>query len=118
MSFLNDIAALAKAGYTPQDVKELMQLSKPAENLQTQAQPAQAETEQTALQFESPETEKSTETAPKESAQPEDVPDYKALYEAEKEQVSTLQNHYNSMDVSQNATVNEKDLLDAIRSFC
>ena len=34
MSFITDIAALAKAGYTPQDVKELMQLSKPAENLQ------------------------------------------------------------------------------------
>lgn len=118
MSFLNDIAELAKAGYTPQDVKELMQLNKPAENLRTEAQPAQTETEQTALQLESPETEKSTETAPKESAQPEDVPDYKALYEAEKEKVSALQNKNNSMDVSQNTTVNEKDLLDAIRSFC
>ena len=118
MSFITDIAALAKAGYTPQDVKELMQLSKPAENLQTEAQPAENKTEQTVLQFENSEPEKSTETAPKESAQPEDVPDYKALYEAEKEKVSTLQNKYNSMDVSQNATVNENDLLDAIRSFC
>ena len=118
MSFLSDIAELAKAGYKPQDVKELMQLNKPMENLQTQAQPTETTTEQTALQLESPEPEKSTETAPKVSAQPEDVPDYKALYEAEKEKVSTLQNKYNSMDVSQNATVNEKDLLDAIRSFC
>ena len=118
MSFLSDIAELAKAGYKPQDVKELMQLNKPMENLQPEAQPTQTETEQTALQLESPEPEKSTETAPKVSAQPEDVPDYKALYEAEKEKVSTLQNKYNSMDVSQNATVNEKDLLDAIRSFC
>ena len=118
MSFITDIAALAKAGYTPQDVKELMQLSKPAENLQPEAQPTETTTAQTALQLESLEPEKSTETAPKVSAQPEDVPDYKALYETEKEKVSTLQNKYNSMDVSQNTTVNENDLLDAIRSFC
>lgn len=118
MGFLNDIATLAKAGYSKEDVKELMQLSKSAENLQPEAQPTPTATEQTVLQTESPEPEKSTETAPKESAQPEDVPDYKALYEAEKEKVSTLQNKYNSMDVSQNVTVNEKDLLDAIRSFC
>ena len=119
MSFLSDIAELAKAGYKPQDVKELMQLSKPAENLQTEAQPTQTETVQTVLQSESPETEKPLVSQPKESEQPKDVPDYKALYEAEKEKVSTLQNKYNSMDVSQNnITVNEDDLLNAISSFC
>lgn len=119
MSFLNDIAALAKAGYTPQDVKELMQLSKPTDNLQTEAQPAENKTEQTVLQFENSEPEKSTETAPKESAQPEDVPDYKALYETEKEKVSTLQNKNNNIDVSgNNTTVTEEHLLDIVRSFC
>lgn len=126
MSFLNDIAALAKAGYTPQDVKDLMQLSKAQEPLKSEAQPTEQErtphAESTQPHAEPAriitEPEKSTETTPKESAQPEGEPDYKALYEAEQEKVKSLQNKNNSIDVSQSSQSNEKDLLEAIRSFC
>ena len=119
MSFLSDIAELAKAGYKPQDVKELMQLSKPAENLQTEAQPPQTKTEQTVLQTVVAEADKPLESQPKESEPPKDVPDYKALYEAEQEKVRDLQNKNNNMDVSgQNTTVTEEHLLDIVRSFC
>lgn len=120
MSFLSDIAELAKAGYKPQDVKDLLSMSKsepsasplpgePAGESSKEVQPP-TEPKQPA--------EQPAETAPKESAQPADEPDYKALYEAEKEKVKTLQNKNNNADISQNITVKEEDLLDAIREFC
>lgn len=126
MSFITDIAALAKAGYTPQDVKDLLNLSKPQENLKSEAQPAEQErtprAESTQLHAESAQIitkpDKGGEIPPKESGQPEPEPDYKALYEAEQEKVKALQIKNNNADVSQNVTVNEKDLIDAIRSFC
>lgn len=119
MSFIGDIAALAKAGYTAQDVKDLMQLSKSQEPLKAEAQPA----EQKADSGPEPariitEPEKGAEVSPKESEQPEPEPDYKALYEAEQEKVKSLQNKNNSVDVSQSSQSKEKDLLEAIRSFC
>ena len=125
MSFLSDIAELAKAGYTPQDVKSLLSLSKPQENLFSEAQPPQTATEPTVLQAvvaeptADTEADKSITTAPKESEPPIDVPDYKALYEAEQEKVKDLQNKNNNIDVSgNNTTVTEEHLLDIVRSFC
>lgn len=125
MSFLSDIAELAKAGYTPQDVKSLLSLSKPQENLFSEAQPPQTAAEPTVLQAAvteqtaDTEADKSVTTAPKESEPPIDVPDYKALYEAEQEKVKDLQNKNNNIDVSgNNTTVTEEHLLDIVRSFC
>ena len=129
MSFLSDVAALAKAGYTPQDVKELLQLGKPQEDLQTEAQPPQTATEPTVLQAAVTEpsvlktadieADKPITTAPKESEPPIDAPDYKALYEAEQGKVKDLQNKINNVDVSGNdITVTEEHLLDIVRSFC
>ena len=119
MSFITDIAALAKAGYTPQDVKDLLNLSKPQEPLKAEAQPTEQERtpEKESVQIIT-EPEKPVETSTKEIEQPTSEPDYKALYEAEQEKVKALQNKNNNADVSQNVTVNEKDLIDAIRSFC
>ena len=119
MSFITDIAALAKAGYTPQDVKDLLNLSKPQENLITEVQPAKSETPQEVVSQIITEPDKGAEVLPKESEQPEPEPDYKALYEAEQEKVKALQIKNNNADVSQiSQSVNEKDLIDAIRSFC
>lgn len=129
MSFLSDIATLAKAGYTAQDVKSLLSLSKPQETLFSEAQPTQTSTETTVLQAvvteptvletADTETDKPVTTAPKESEPPIDVPDYKALYEAEQEKVRDLQNKNNNIDVSgNNTTVTEDHLLDIVRSFC
>lgn len=118
MSFITDIAALAKAGYTPQDVKDLLNLSKPQENLITEVQPAKSETPQEVVSQIITEPDKGAEVLPKESEQPEPEPDYKALYEAEQEKVKALQIKNNNADVSQNITVKENDLIDAIRSFC
>lgn len=118
MSFITDIAALAKAGYTPQDVKDLLNLSKPQENLKPEVQPAVSETPLAEVSQIITEPDKGAETLPKESSQPEPEPDYKALYEAEQEKVKALQIKNNNADVSQNITVKESDLLEAIKSFC
>lgn len=119
MSFLSDVAALAKAGYTPQDVKELLQLGKLQEDLQTEAQPIQTGTKQTVLQTAVLEEDEPTESTPKESEPPIDAPDYKALYEVEQGKVKDLQNKINNVDVSGNdITVTEEHLLDIVRSFC
>ena len=126
MSFITDIAALAKAGYTPQDVKDLLSLSKSQEPLKTEAQPAEQErtphAESTQPHAESvqiiTEPDKPVETSTKEIEQPTGEPDYKALYEAEQEKVKALQIKNNNADVSQNITVKENDLLEAIKSFC
>lgn len=124
MSFISDIAALAKAGYTPQDVKDLLNLSKPQESLKSEVQPAagvQPSTGETPPAGDSKnitEPDKGAATPPKESGQPEPEPDYKALYEAEQEKVKALQIKNNNADVSQNITVKESDLLEAIKSFC
>lgn len=119
MSFLSDIAELAKAGYKPQDVKELLSMSKtetsaasplpgePADEPITEVQPP-TEPIQPA--------EQPKETAPKASAQPEGEPDYKALYEAEKEKVKTLQNKNNKSDVSGNNA--DVDLVALVKDFC
>lgn len=114
---LKDVVDLAKAGYSVKDVKELIELSKTNAEPQTEAQPMQTDTEQSAT-HDSAAPEKSAENVPKESTQPADEPDYKALYEAEKEKVSALQNKNNKTDISQNTTVNESDLLETIRSYC
>lgn len=134
MSFLSDIAELAKAGYKPQDVKELLSLSKPESDAsplpgEPAATPSAAnplpgepagepsKNVQPAAEPTKP-TEKPAETAPKESAPPAGEPDYKALYEAEKEKVKDLQNKNTNADISQNNGNYEAELLEAIRDFC
>lgn len=125
MSFLSDIAALAKAGYTPQDVKDLMQLNKAtfedgAIPLPGEPSPGDAAESQPAPGKESPGTEpdKSKEMAPTASTQPADETDYKALYEAEQEKLKALQNKNTQADISGNNTTNISDLVNVIRDYC
>lgn len=118
MSFLSDIATLAKANYTPQDVKDLLILSKQQETLKSEVQPAAGETPPAGDSKIITEPDKGAATPPNASGQPAPEPDYKALYEAEQEKVKALQNKNNNADVSQNITVKEEDLLEAIKSFC
>ena len=121
MSFLSDVATLIKAGYSKEDVKELYALEKQSEPAASPlpGEPAGEPSKEVQPPTEPKQSaEQPKETAPKASAQPADEPDYKALYEAEKEKVKTLQNKNNNADISQNVTVKEEDLLDAIREFC
>lgn len=121
MSFLSDVATLIKAGYSKEDVKELYALEKQS---QPAASPLPGEPADDPSKEVQPPTEpiqpaeKPAETTPKESAPPADEPDYKALYEAEKEKVKGLQNKNTNADISQNNGNYEAELLEAIRDFC
>ena len=121
---IKDVVDLARAGYKPADVKELIELSKTPEPLQSETQPAQdvtltEEQKITSISqsktFEEP--DKTPETVSKENTQPDVEPDYKALYEAEKAKVNDLQIKNTQADVSAPQTT-EKDLLDLVKSFC
>ena len=70
----SDIVDLAKAGYKPSDIKELMKLQEPEE------QPEENGSEG-----------KQTEVKGSEGKKPEEV-DYKSLYEAEHKKLEELQN--------------------------
>ena len=119
MLSITDVVALARAGYTPKDVKELIDASKSAETSQPETQPTQTVTEQTLSQSvsESPEPDKPAETSPKESEPPADETDYKALYEAEKQKVNDLQIKNTQADISQHQPT-EADLVELVKSFC
>lgn len=112
---LKDVVDLAKAGYTPKDVKELIELSKTSEPMQSDAQPPIES--QIISQSAETEADNVAEPMPKESETPATEPDYKALYEAEKQKVNDLQIKNTQADVSA-AAPKEADLLELVKSFC
>ena len=96
---LTDLLSFAKAGYSPRDVKELLEMEVP-ENVPAPKNPEPAQAS---------EEEKAKENAPKESANAEpsqnaaetDDVDYKKLYEEEAEKVKQLQIANTRQDASQ-----------------
>ena len=115
MLSISDVVALARAGYTPKAVKELIDASKSAETSQPETQPTPEP--QIISQSIEAEPDKPAETSPKESEQPADETDYKALYEAEKQKVNDLQIKNTRADTSQNQPT-EADLVELVKSFC
>ena len=107
---LSDVVALARAGYSVKDVKELMEMSK------SQPETTQPEIQEPEVIPETP-SGNVAESQPKESEPPAAEPDYKAMYEAEHQKVSDLQNKNNRADVS-TPEVSQDDLLDIVRSYC
>lgn len=116
---IKDVVDLARAGYKPADVKELIELSKTSDAKESLTQPPQTVTEQTVSQSQSESTEADNvaSAAPKESESTETEPDYKALYEAEKQKVNDLQIKNTQADVS-SKEVTQEDLVDLVKSFC
>ena len=111
---LSDVVALARAGYGVKDVKELIEMSKSQPDT---AQPETTAEPQILSQSEDVNSGNDAESLPKESEQPAAEPDYKALYEAERQKVSDLQNKNNRADVS-TPDVTESELLDIVKSYC
>ena len=95
---LADLLSFAKAGYTPKDVKELLEMEIP-ENSPSPKNPKDNQ---------APEEKKAEENAPKVSAKEEPSPDaadadgidYKKLYEEEAEKVKQLQIANTKQDAS------------------
>ena len=113
MLTIGDIVALAKAGYKPADVKELMQMTEETkeEKTLTQDPPSNVVPEAAA------------ETAPSAAAEPEtkeeDPIDYKALYESAKIDLDKAQKANMTRDVSsEEDNISDEDLLkDLFKEF-
>lgn len=120
---LTDIIALAKAGYTVAEVKELMALEtepkQPAQLETEPKQPAHPETEP--KQHTQPETEPKQpaqpETEPKQPAQPET--DYKALYEQAQNDLKIAQQENIKLSKKEQDKTEDEDklLADLVSSF-
>lgn len=91
---LTDIIELAKQGYKPNDIKELISLSEP----EPEPAPAPDEGEQKTPEKEPEKVE--PEGAEKDPAGADDDIDYKSLYEEEREKTSKLQKMIISADMS------------------
>ena len=119
MLSIKDVVDLAKAGYKPADVKELMELSKTSDAQVPDAQPPQADQTVSQPQPEPAQADNAASAAPKESEPTATEPDYKALYEAEKEKVNSLQKINTNADVSGPSEAEIlSSLSDVIRDYC
>lgn len=90
----NDIVALAKQGYTPQDIKDLMSLS------EDQGSGAEDEQKDHAGQQTPDDHDESEPEAQPDKKDTSDDLDYKALFEAEQEKTAKLQKMVLSADLS------------------
>ena len=97
---ITDIVALAKAGYKPSDVKELLEIEK-----QDQTKDPEPSPEESAK----PDVQPPTENEPKKSAKDQEGTqgkenniDYKKEYETIKQQLETLQKENTKTDISDN----------------
>lgn len=101
---LKDIIDLAKAGYTPADIKELVSLTVP------EPEPEPTEPEPT-----EPEPTKPTEPEP-EPTEPE--PDYKKLYEEEKAAREKLQHDFRRQEIEDEDEIQDETLIEnLVRDF-
>ena len=99
----SDIVDLAKAGYKPSDIKELLSLKTPETIEAPEQVEAKTETDDT------PEVKAETDEAPESK---ESVIDYKALYEAEKSKVEKMQAENASKTVGKK--IEEKSAFDIV----
>lgn len=112
---ITDIVALARAGYKPADVKELITLSeKVTEPIPEEQQAATAPTSEETT--ESAEPEKAPENAEKDP-EPEKMVNYKELYEKSQNDLKAAQEANRKQDASGNAKDPSEDLKSIIASY-
>lgn len=110
-----DIVALAKAGYKPVDVKELITLSEKVSDPKPEEQPG-ATAEPSNPATESPEAKEPTENAEK-ASEPDKEVDYKELYEESLKNLKAAQEANRKQDASGNASDPTEDLKAIIASY-
>lgn len=94
MLTIGDIVALAKAGYKPADVKELIEMTKEEKDIADPSKPANDDSSEPAsAASDPPAAEVPDETE-------EDDTDYKALYEQAKKDLATAQKENSTKDIS------------------
>ena len=119
MLSLSDIVTLAKAGYGPKDVKELIEATKSSDAApEKQPDVKPEENKEPAEKTEPKEAAKPEEMAAKATAQPEDAAELKVKLEDLEAKYEALQNKYNKQDVSGAQASDYNSLLDTIKSYC
>ena len=114
---LKDLIDLAKAGYTPANIRELISLSEKAEPQKTEEpqEPAGAPIEPKPAETE-PEENKAPEKEPE--AKPEETVDYKALYDKTAADLKAAQEANRSSSQPEEKTEDaHKHLAETIASF-
>lgn len=105
---LTDIIALAKEGYTPSDIKELLAL---AEDHGTSTNENNIEEDKTVQPSESPTSVDDIESV-------EDEPDYKKLFEESQAMIKRIQAININKDVDSNNSISDQDLIsDFVKNF-
>ena len=118
MSIFGDIVALAKAGFTPAEVKELMAMDKQNPEPEKQAENSEKDPKQ-------PEPAKAPEKAPGEKADPEqedkkpadDIAAMKKTIEDLQKQLQAAQKNNTQKDNSKDLPDPAKTIEDVVRSF-
>lgn len=100
-----DIVALAKQGYTPADIKELLALSEDTQTDNTE------EVEQKTV--EEGQQNEQTEVIDQPAEKTDDV-DYKQLFEEEKQKTTRLQKIITSADMSTDNTESDADIFASV----
>ena len=114
---LKDLIELAKAGYTPANVRELISLSETAEPQKTE-EPKEDAPAPIKPKSADPDPEENKEPEKELEAKPEETVDYKALYEKSQADLKAAQeaNRSSSQPEDKSADM-EKHLVETIASF-
>lgn len=112
MLTIKDIVDLAKAGYKPADVKELMELSKSNNDTSSEAAPADTESE-------TPEKNPQIDPPAGVAEDEKEEPDYKSLYESTKKELEKAQKANIKTDISsEDDYISDSDIIkDLIKDF-
>lgn len=113
---IGDLITLAKAGYTPAQVKELITLSEKAEQTTPEEQPG-ATAPNVEATTASPEPKKAPENAEKPAEPEKEEINYKELYEKSQEDLKKAQAVNRGADASANVPDPVEDLKSVISSF-
>ena len=113
-----DIIELAKQGYKPNDIKELLELSKATEDAQKDDLPDEGNTQKNPEKDQDQDVpEDKTPDVPGEDDK-DKAPDYKSLYEAEKTKNATLQKMVMKVDISGSDDKSDQDIFaDVMKDF-
>ena len=114
MSVFSDLVALAKAGYTPAQVKEIMAMSSNEADNVEQTQKAAEITQKDAVQ---PEQQTVEDTANKEMAEPDQIEKLQQQVDSLQKQLAAAQKENSTKDVSTPPADPQEVLSSIIRDF-
>ena len=115
---LTDIIALAKAGYSPKDIKDLIALAEPTPQAPEAADPEPEKKQEPDAK--DPEPEKKLDPEPEKKPGPEEskVIDYEEKVKELEAKIAEMQKENTSKDISGNETKSDEDMLaDIVRNY-